>query len=252
MSKDFLEIASMAAQQAGQILMKYYGKNLDVIHKNNDNNTASVVTIADIESEARITDILKTQFPDHSIRGEEGVTIQKDADYVWYVDPLDGTSNFIRNIPLFGISIGLLYKDDPIVGVLYFPALNLLVKSSKGGGAFANEKPISVSNRALSESLYYSGSWITKGDLVLPLAKEVQVIKIIDTSSYELAQIAMGDAEVYYLSNVVHDVVAGVCIIREAGGRVTDGVGNTWKINSKMILATNGIVHNRVLEITNL
>ena len=122
------------------------------------------------------------------------------------------------------------------------------MNAEKNKGAFANNKKIKVSDRELKKSLYYSGGYFKgKFGLEKSISDKVGVVKVIDASSYEFAQIAMGDAEIYYLTNVPHDVVAGVCIVREAGGKVSDGAGKSWSTNSKEILVTNGKVHKEVL-----
>lgn len=244
-----LETAIKAAQEAGKILISHFG-NAQAEFKNGSYDIGSVITKADLESEKKIVEIIKTAFPDHGLHLEEGASENETAEYVWYIDPLDGTSNFTRNIPLFGISIGLLQNGEPVLGVLFFPALNLLLHAAKGQGAFANDKRISVSKRPLEQSLYYSGGKFN-GKMLLneSLIDHVAMIKIIDSSAYEFAQIAMGDAEIYYLINIPHDVVAGICLVNEAGGKVTDEHGNPWKLDSKMILATNTLIHDQVLGI---
>ena len=248
-NNQFLETAIKAAKESGKILMSHYG-NVKAEFKNGSYDIGSVVTKADLESENKIVEILKAAFPNHGLHLEEGKPENETAEFVWFIDPLDGTSNFVRNIPLFGISIGLLQNGEPVLGVLFFPALNLLLHAAKGEGAFANNKKITVSQRPLEQSLYYSGGKFN-GKMLLnkSLIKHVAMIKIVDCSSYEFAQIAMGDAEIYYLINISHDVVAGICLVNEAGGKVTDEQGNPWKIDSKMILATNALIHEQILEL---
>lgn len=249
MDKNFRDVAVNAAKEAGNIVMTYYNKDIKIDLKNSVYDVVSLVTEVDIKSEEKIVSILRDKFPNHGIYGEESMGVNMDSDYVWYIDPLDGTSNFTRNIPLFGISIGLVYKGKPVVGVLYFPALDILLSAEDGKGCLVNNKPAKVSGRQLSESLYYSGGKF-KGEtqINLQIAEKCGLVKIIDASSYEFAQIAMGDAEIYYLANVPHDVIAGICIVREAGGKITDGLGDPWSINSKTILATNGLVHKETVN----
>ena len=244
-----LEIAIKAAKEGGKILMKYYG-NIQAEYKEGRFEAASVVTKADIESEKKIVEILKTKFPEHNIFSEEKIRENNGSKYTWYIDPLDGTSNFTRNIPLFGISIGLIKNNQSILGVLYFPALNLLLKAEKGKGAFANDKKISVSNREINKSLYYSGGKF-KGHIQLKknICEKISLVKIIDASSYEFAQIAMGDAELYVLESIPHDVAAGVIIVQEAGGKVTDYEGSEWNLQSKGIVASNKVIHNEVIKL---
>lgn len=246
--KEYLDIAIHAAEEAGNILMNYYG-HVEMKSKDGAFGGASILTQADIESEKKIVEILKKHVPEHNIFAEEETQEHNNSEYTWYIDPLDGTSNFSRNIPLFGISIGLIKGVESILGVLYFPALDLLVKAEQGKGAFANDKQIHVSQRALKQSLYYSGGYY-KGEMQLEqqVADAMGIVKIIDASSYEFAQIAMGDAELYILNSVPHDVVAGVIIVQEAGGKVTDYNNKAWTIDSEKIVASNGVIHDEVIK----
>ena len=244
-----LQIAIKAAKMGGKILVKYQGK-VKTSYKDNFFDAASFLTKADIKSEEKIVRILKKNFPKYNIYSEEKIKEHQGSDYTWYIDPLDGTSNFSRNIPLFGISIGLIKNGQPILGVLYFPKLKLLLHAEKGSGAYANGNKIKVSKRDLKKSLYYSGGYYKRGlQLKKTVAEKVGLIKIIDSTSYELAQIAMGDAELYILESVLHDVSAGVIIIREAGGKVTDYKGEEWNVNSKGIVASNKIINKEVIKI---
>lgn len=245
-----LDIAIKAAKESGKILKKYYGNNIIINYKDDFYDVDSLITRADIESEKKIVEILKASYPKHNIFSEELVQEDKNSEYSWHIDPLDGTSNFVRNIPLFGISIGLIKNNESILGVLYFPILNLLVWAEKDKGAYANGKKIFVSGRELNKALYYSGG-IFKGrpQIKKQVSEKVGMVKIIDASSYEFAQIAMGDAELYILENVLHDVVAGVVIVSEAGGKVTDYNGVAWTPKSKGIIASNKIIHSDVVDL---
>jgi len=247
-----IKIAIKAVKEAGKILLNYYG-NIKENYKGIGFDVGNVVTKADLESEERIMNILKEKFPNHNFYGEEKIREDNKSEYTWYVDPLDGTSNFSRNIPLFGISIGLVKGDKPVLGILFFPVLNLLIYAEKNKGAFANGKRINVSNRDLKNALYYSGGYYNrKLGTRTEILNKIGFIKIIDASSFEFAQIAMGDAELYILTNVLHDVAAGVIIVQEAGGKVTDYNGKEWKPNSIGIVASNKKIHNEVIRILNI
>lgn len=245
MLKETIQIA----KEAGEILMSYYG-NSKTEFKNENFDATSLVSEADRKSEELILSKLKEKFPEHGIYSEEAGWDKEKSDYTWYIDPLDGTTNFLRNIPLWGVSMGLLYKDEPILGVLHFPTLNLTVSAEKGKGAYANDKEIHVSKKSLKESLYYSGG-IFKGipNLNKEIADKTGLLKIIDASCYELAQIAMGDAELYELINAAHDVAAGIIIVEEAGGKATDGEGSKWTPDSKHVVISNGVIHEEVINI---
>ncbi len=236
-------------KQAGEIVSSYYGKS-EVDYKKGPDGRKDSVTQADIESEKLISSLLKDKFPSHGIYGEEGTRKDNTADFVWYIDPIDGTTNFTRSIPLFGISIGLVYKKEPILGVLYFPELKLLVSAEKGKGAHTNGTLIHVSERSLSESLYYISTAETRAGWTFPsLKNKVGWVRAIDVSSYEFASIAMGNSDLYTFKKSPHDMVAGAIIIKEAGGRVTDEKGNDWNTESNYIIASNNIFHNDVLQI---
>ncbi len=235
------------AKKAGEILLGYYG-NARAEFKDENFDALSLVSQADRKSEEFILAELIKKFPTHGVYSEEIGWANEKKDYTWYVDPLDGTSNFLRNIPLWGISMGLLYKDEPILGVLHFPALKLTVYAEKGQGAFANGKKIHVSTRVLKQALFYSGGRFKPAmQLNMDIANSVGLVKIVDASSFELAQIAMGDAELYELGNVPHDVAAGIVIVREAGGEVTAETGELWTPSSKRVIISNGLIHAEVL-----
>ena len=239
------------AQEAGHLVMRHFG-SARTFFKTSSFDIGSVVTNADIESERFIVRKLKEAFPNHEIYGEEEHTRIGDHIFTWYVDPIDGTSNFARGIPLFGISIGLVKSGTPIVGVLNFPALDLLIHASAGHGAYAGKQKLTVSNRPLEQALYFAhGIWEKEMQTHPDIANNSAIVKIIDSSAYELAQIALGNGEIYYLASVPHDVVAGICIVQEAGGKITDGKGNPWTLESTDILVTNGVVHEKVLKFLN-
>lgn len=245
------EVAIEAARKAGEVLMRHYG-NVQVEFKGDGFDAVSMVTKADRESEETIVALIKASFPEHGIFGEENTSENLDAEYVWYVDPLDGTSNFTRNIPLFGVSIGVIKNGKPVCGVLYFPAVGLLLEAKQGQGAFANGKKITVSKRSLDQALYYPGGKYKSDYLnqVHPhIIAKCGLAKIIDASSWALAQIATGDAEIYFITSVPHDVVAGICIVKEAGGVVTDGKGEEWTLGAKDILVTTPTLQKQLLEL---
>jgi myo-inositol-1(or 4)-monophosphatase len=247
---NYLTSAKKICVEAGKIVMKEYGKT-EISFKQGLDGRPSSITNADKASEHYIVSELKTQFPSHGIYSEEAGTFKTDTEFVWYIDPLDGTTNFGRRIPLFGISIGLVHRGRPVVGVLYFPALNVLVYAEENRGAYANDTQIFVSTRSLEQSLYYISCAESRDGLSFPqLGQKVGWVKAIDASSFELAQIAMGDAEVYTFKNILpHDVVAGVVIVREAGGTVTDENNEPWIVGSNTIIASNGMNHQKILNL---
>ena len=244
-----LSTALRAAKAAGKVVMEQYG-TAQTLFKGDGFGTGNIVTQADLDSERVIVKIIKEEFPEHNIFAEEEAREDNGSAYTWYIDPIDGTSNFSRNIPLFGISIGLVKDTQPIVGVLFFPALDLLVHAEHGKGAFANDKRVRVSQRALHKALYY-GHGYHEGEMLIhkQIIDHVGIVKVVDASSFELAQIALGDAELYILPTSIHDVAAGAVIVREAGGIVSDYQGNPWTTASAGIVASNNVIHSDVIAL---
>lgn len=246
---EMINTAISAAQEAGKVIMASYARPIKVTYKGSGCGSTAVLTEADLKAEQVITAILKKRFPNHNFYGEEKTREDNHSDYTWYIDPIDGSACFARKIPLFGISIGLVKNHQAVLGVLFFPALDLLLRAEKGKGAWANDKRIKVSQRPLQEALYYSRSIYKWGrPYESSLARKVGIVKILNTSSFELAQIAMGNAELYICKSVPHDVAAGVTIIKEAGGKVTDYDGSDWQTDSAGAVASNGIIHDEVIK----
>lgn len=245
MKEDVIEIL----EDAGKLLLEKAGNN-KVYLKDGNYDFVSLVTEADFASEKLIIERLENIFPDHNIFSEEKGFIEKGSDKTWYIDPLDGTSNFTRGVPLWGISIGLIDSGEPIFGAISIPALKQIAYAEKGSGAFLNGNKISVSRRLIKEALFYGrGYYKNKLCLDTKLGEAVGFTKIVDSSSYEFVQIACGNAEIYSLVNNPHDVTAGVVLVREAGGKVTDFDGSEWTVKSKGAVATNGVIHEEILKL---
>ncbi|MFZ1721934.1 MAG: inositol monophosphatase family protein [Microgenomates group bacterium] len=246
-----LAFAKKTAKRAGELVLKHYHKPALSVFKVDGAGRPNTVTKADEESESYIVSAIQSEYPDHGVYGEEGTNHELDREFVWYVDPIDGTTNFWRNIPLFGISIGLVQEKKPILGVLYFPVLDLMLSAYKGEGAQVNGLPITVSDRTLEEGLYYIRTAESRDGLQFPkVGAKTGWIRAIDASSFEFAQIAMGNAECYtFKGKQPHDMVAGVSIITEAGGKVSDEHGAPWTTDSEIIVATNGKIHEEVLNL---
>ena len=238
------------ATEAGKILQSKLGSVTEE-YKSQNYDAVSIQTEADLASEAYIVSELRRLFPEHGIYAEEAERSNLNNEYVWYVDPLDGTGCYTRGLPLYGVSIGLVRnRTEALVGAVALPGRGIVASAAKGFGTFVNNERVHVSNRPLEKSLYYAGGYY-QGRLqwVEELAKNVGMVKIIDASAHELVQIAIGEAEIYLLTNVPHDVAAGIVLIEEAGGRVTDETGKPWSIDSDVIVATNGVIHDRVLHL---
>src|SRR5713101_5044527 len=140
-SKDFIPVMSEIAREAGALLMGYFQQNVEVEYKGD----ADLVTIADRKSEILIRERIKARWPSHDILGEEQGLVDTGSDYRWYVDPLDGTTNFAHGFPVFCVSLGLEYKNRLIAGVVYDPTRDELFAAEQGSGAYLNQQRIQVS-----------------------------------------------------------------------------------------------------------
>ena len=249
MSK-YLDAALKAAEASGKILKKNFNKGVKAIHKGN----MHYVTLADYASQATIKDIIKKDFPKHNIFSEEDEYEDKGSEYTWYIDPLDGTHNYMRNIPIFGNSIALLRNNTVIAGVLHFPLLNRTYYAEKGKGAFMNKKRLHVSKfkpehnyTALLELKKESREKLLR--LFKAIEHEQNWIRAIACASYSLALVAEGNVDVFlpFYTNL-YDVASGILLIEEAGGRVTNIHGKKWNKETKDYLLTNWKLHNRMLH----
>ena len=252
MSK-ILDIGIEAAREAGKFLLDNFGK-ISQIKKKGDRDFA---TNLDREAEAMIIEKIKACFPDHGILAEESGKSGADNEYIWIIDPLDGTHNFMRNIDIFGVSIGVVHKQkDFIAGVIYMPKDDELYSAEKGAGAYKNNKKISVSSRAdlkecslaFDSSIRYSPKPMLSalGDL----AKEVFNIRMLGSSARHLSYIAEGvlDAAVEFHDRP-WDFAAGVCLIEEAGGILSDLKGAPLTYKNVGYIASNKKVHQNIVEI---
>lgn len=245
-----LEIATEAALHAGAVLQDYLGK-LDAIAEKG--RPGDLVTAADKASEAVILEILRRHFPSHSILAEEsGQLGNTDSEYLWAIDPLDGTTNYAHQYPFFAASIGLLIAGVPQVGVIFDPFHNELFRAAKGLGATRNRHPIQVSETAqLSKSLLVTGFAYDRRETddnnyaeFCHLTHLTQGVRRSGSAALDLAHVACGRLDGYWERGIAPwDIAAGVILLEEAGGKVSAYDGSPLSIESGRILATNGHIH---------
>lgn len=248
----FLEIATEAALAAGAILQGYLGKLEDAITEKG--RPGDLVTAADKASEAVVLEILRRHFPEHSILAEEsGKLGNQDNEFLWAIDPLDGTTNFAHQYPAFAVSIGLLVNGLPQVGVIYDPFRDELFRGAAGLGATRNRRPIRVSETsALAKSLLTTGFAYDRRETpdnnyaeFAHLTHLTQGVRRGGSAALDLAYVACGRVDGYWERGISPwDVVAGVILLQEAGGKVTAYDGSPLKIETGRILATNGYLHD--------
>ena len=218
---------------------------------------SNLVTQTDIETDKLIYGKIKEVFNDHNIISEELGTNNNHSDYTWYVDPIDGTNNFVHNYPSFAVSIGIFYKNQPFVGVVYDIPNNEKYYALKDQGSFCNNSQIFVSERKnFNEGLFVTG-FIPYDERFIN--KNLQVIKNINLNSHgvrrlgaasiDMCHVAKGIVEGFWEYNLQPwDTAAGNIIINEAGGRVTDDIGNNYNFD-KCIVASNNNIHQDFLKI---
>lgn len=246
---EFLAAALDAAHAAAEVVRHYYQSNLAVTLKADK----SPVTVADVETEKVIRSVVAAKFPDHGFYGEETGSSGLDAEYLWIVDPIDGTKAFVREYPMFSTQIALMHRGRLIVGVSSAPAYGELAYGEIGAGAWLNDRPIRVSGidaieaAALStgnlKTLATGPRWPAFGRLVGRLGR---IRGYGDFLQYHLLASGRIDAVVESDVNIL-DVGACAVIVEAAGGRFTDLDGRPLSLESTSVLATNGRLHERVL-----
>lgn len=250
--KDIITTAIDAAVSAGKFLWENFGR-IDKIEAKGDRN---LVTNLDKTAEQIIIDAVMGKFPHHAILGEESGKIGADKEYLWIVDPLDGTHNFIRGINVFGVSIGVVHKDEFVAGVIYMPVEDELYVGEKGNGAYKNNVKIEVSKyQELKEcSISFDSSIRFSPQIMLKvldvLAKESFNIRMFGSSVRVLAYIAEGKLDfAVEFHDHPWDFSGGVCIVEEAGGRLTSLKGGKLTYKTIGYVVSNGVVHDKVAGI---
>jgi myo-inositol-1(or 4)-monophosphatase len=249
---DFLPALAEIAREAGALLMDYFRQHVKVEYK----GEADLVTVADRASEALIRDRLRQRWPSFDILGEEGGLQDTGSDYRWYVDPLDGTTNFAHGFPVFCVSMGLDYQGNRIAGVIYDPTRNELFAAEQGSGAYLNQQRIHVSKTAnLAECLVATGFPSHKRHknpnifFYHQISLHTHGVRRAGSAALDLCYVACGRLDGFWEFNLNSwDTAAGVVIIQEAGGKVSDFKGGPFQLDSRETLASNGLVHQALLN----
>jgi len=255
-----LETAIYAAQQAGEFIQNS-AQNISDLNVE-QKSLHDYVSEVDRGSEDRITSIIKHAFPTHRLKGEEhGEQAGQNTDYCWVIDPLDGTTNFLRGIPHYAVSIALLIKGVPSVAVVYDPAKNEMFTAVKGQRAKLNDQQIVCSNsKSAKGGLYatgvpFSGKPLEKLNAFTNtmhgiLALQTSGIRRLGAAALDLAYVATGRYDGFWESNLqIWDIAAGVLLVQEAGGVVTDLHGRADYLETGNVLAANKSTHKELLEV---
>ncbi len=252
-SKELLarkNVAVIAAKQAGRMLSKRFGR----IKRIKAKGDRDLVTDIDLAAEGIIKHQILKNFPQDSILSEEN-SHEQESDLKWIIDPLDGTHNYIHNINIFGTSIALAYKDEIVIGVIYMPQDDELYVAERGGGAYLNRRRIFVSQRKMKQAtLIFDSSIRYQKSIMLDdlgeLIDRVFNVRMFGSTVRGLTYVAQGkaEAEVEY-NDKLWDFAAGLLLVEEAGGKVTDLSGRRWSIKTRGYIASNGKIHNQLLKL---
>jgi myo-inositol-1(or 4)-monophosphatase len=251
----FLDIATEAALSGGAVLQHYWGKLEDIQEKG---RPGDLVTEADKAAEKAILDVLHRHVPDHPILAEESGKLEGLAsDYLWAIDPLDGTTNYAHQYPFVAVSIGLLIDGIPQVGVVFDPIRQELFRAAKGLGATCNRRPMRVSQtQDLSKSLLVTGFAYDRHQTTdtnyaefAHLTHLTQGVRRDGAAALDLAYIACGRLDGYWERGLsVWDMAAGVVLVQEAGGWVTAYDRTPLQLSSGRLLATNSKIHDSLSQ----
>jgi myo-inositol-1(or 4)-monophosphatase len=254
MAKDYLQAAVEMAREAGEILMEEFSRPPDIRYKGDE---VDLVTQADKRSEQFIVSRINQYFPGHAITAEEGTSQDTASEFHWYVDPLDGTTNFAHHYPCFCVSIAVARRDTLLAAAVFNPYYRELSTAARGEGAWFNGKKIAVSkvatlgtsllctgfptrNRKLSPNLQYYGEF----------TQRTHGVRRDGSAALDLAGVASGRFDGFWEFGLNKwDVAAGVLLVEEAGGKVSDFEGQAYQLGGPVILATNGLMHEEMRKV---
>ena len=247
-----LSAATAAVYSAGNIIREKSATVFQVNHK----GAADLVTEVDLAAEKEIIAILSRAFPGHQVVGEESGVGEGESDYIWWIDPIDGTTNFVHGYPFYSVSVALEYRGESIVGIVYDPTRNELFQAVKGRGTFLNGTPITVSMvETLNDSLLATGFPYDRSrrkealDLAAGLLKRVQGVRRDASAALDLAYVAAGRLDGFWEFGLKPwDTAAGRLLVEEAGGKISDFKGDIFDIRQGAVVAANALIHAELLE----
>jgi myo-inositol-1(or 4)-monophosphatase len=251
--QEHCELAELAARRAGTILIDMAGK-VSVREK----GPGDLVTSADLASQEAIRETILDRFPSHAFLGEESaIRTPPTAEFRWIVDPLDGTSNYVHGLEFYAVSIGLEHRGTPVVGVIYEPTSKRCFRATAGNGAYLNAELIRVSEvTSLKSALLVTGfppGMRGRADLLRlfeDFCAASHSVRRLGSAALDLAYVACGRFDGFYAPNLnPWDAAAGVVIVREAGGHVSNLDGSNYDLYTPDILATNSHIHDAMLAV---
>ena len=246
-----------ACRKASKILIRDFGEieKLQVSLK----GPGDFVTASDKKVETILIEELQKARPDYSILSEEIGEIKNDDSFKWIIDPIDGTANFLHGIPHFGISIGLEHNKEIICGIIYDPIKDEMFTAEKGNGSYLNNQRMRVSSRSkLKDCIIFTGGPKRESqDKELALkeynnfsSKVLIPIRKLGSASLDLAYVAAGRCDGFWQRNLKYwDIAAGIILVKEAGGFITDFKGKNEYLENKTVLATNSKINDEMIEV---
>lgn len=251
--ESYLNIAVDIARESGALLAQHFKRPKEIFYK----GASDLVTDADRRSEALIIERLRSHFPKHGIVAEEGGGGRTDSDYCWYVDPLDGTTNFAHGFPVFCVTLGLAYRGETVAGVVFDPIHDELFTAESGAGAYLNNKRMHVSKAAtLAECLVATGfpPFADNHELNIKYYYRFTTlchgVRRAGSAALDLCSVAAGRFEGFWeLKLNPWDKAAGALLVAEAGGRVSNLKGGPFDLLADPIFASNGLVHDAMVGV---
>jgi myo-inositol-1(or 4)-monophosphatase len=254
-----LEDAVRIAHLAGAVLKNRFTTSFSIQYKNTAaQGEGDIVTEMDRAAQNLIEAEIRKKYPDHGILAEEDLDLKGSSDYLWVVDPLDGTTNYAHTFPVFSVSMAVAWQGEIVCGVVFNPISEETFKGIKGKGASLNGIPAQVSQtESLNRSLLGTGfpynidrAAETNLDHFKDFALQTQGIRRCGSAALDLCFVATGRLDGFWELNLKPwDIAAGLLIVREAGGVTTDFSGNPLALSGKQVLATNGSIHNQMLDV---
>ena len=244
-------------KEAGEVIRAGFGQSISIEYKTDE---ANLVTEIDKKAEKIILDFIKKEYPSHSIIAEESGRHDNSSQYTWVVDPIDGTTNFAHKLPIFGVSVGIQKNNETIIGIVYDVMRDAIYSAEKSSGAYENDKQIRVStNSDLLKSVLVTGfpydikeNYKEAVKIFSSFLTKTRAVRRLGSAAIDYCYVASGTFDGFWEINLSPwDVAAGTLLVEEAGGKVTNFKNETLDINSNQYLATNGLVHEKMLEIIN-
>lgn len=243
------------AKEAGEVIREGFSNSISIEYKT---DAANLVTNVDKAAEKIITDFVKLEFPTHSIIAEESGNKNNTSEFTWVIDPIDGTTNFAHKLPIFSVSIGIQKNGENVIGVIYDVMRDMIYSAEKGSGTFQNDNKIYVSdNSNLEKSVLVTGFAYDRTDEYKEAIKifgsfltKTRGVRRLGSAAIDFCYVASGVFDGFWEANLSPwDVCAGILLVEEAGGKVTNFKNEKLNIYSNQYLATNGKIHDEMIKI---